>query len=189
MLAQLRRAGAFPPRDAHGYRLLFQGYEQDVVATASVRTGEDGRAEWEFTPEKDGTYRVHWSSVDGRGGDIVAVTTVFVAGDDTRELGYLAGGIEILVDKDTLRSGEEAVLVLAPTKAALEDALASAQRRYGGAGWGLDAGGFIGTPDDIIKRIREKAALGVSLFVFFFHDRGRPETLELFAREVAPAFA
>ena len=115
----------------------------------------------------------------------------------TYSLGELERKIEVLRteceranrDFDTLRISEEAVLVLAPTKAALEDAVASARRRYGGAGWGLDAGGFIGTPDDIIKRIREKAALGVSLFVFFFHDRGRPETLKLFAREVAPAFA
>jgi alkanesulfonate monooxygenase SsuD/methylene tetrahydromethanopterin reductase-like flavin-dependent oxidoreductase (luciferase family) len=36
---------------------------------------------------------------------------------------------------------------------------------------------------------QRKAALGLEHFVFFFHDRGARETLELFASEVAPAFA
>lgn len=92
-------------------------------------------------------------------------------------------------DFDTLRISEEAVLVLAPTKEKLQEELATARRRFGGGGWGLDDGGFIGTPDEVIAQLKAKEALGVSLFMFFFHDRGKPETLELFAREVAPEFA
>ncbi len=92
-------------------------------------------------------------------------------------------------DPATLRITEETVLVLVPKRDELDSAMALARRRYGGPRWGLDNGGVVGTPDDVIPQIREKVDQGVSLFVFFFHDRARPETLDLFAREVAPAFA
>ncbi len=89
----------------------------------------------------------------------------------------------------TLRLTEEAVLAIARSKADLPSVMETAKRRYPGKGWGLEASGYIGTPDDIIKRIKERAALGVSLFAFFFYDRAEPATLELFAKEVMPAFA
>jgi hypothetical protein len=40
----------------------------------------------------------------------------------------------------------------------------------------------------VVERIRENAALGITLFVFFTHDRASRETLELFAERVMPAF-
>ena len=91
-------------------------------------------------------------------------------------------------DPASVRLSIEAVLVLAADDAALVDAQARAARRFPGAGWGLDAGGFVGTPDTIIARIRERVDQGFTFFVFFTHDRAAPETLELFAREVMPAF-
>ena len=109
----------FPPTgDAAlpSWRPKFRGYEKEVVATANLRTGKDGKASFEFTPAKEGTYRVTWRSTDDRDADVEAQTTVFVADEDTVELGYLPGGIEILVDKDTLEVGEEAaILLLAPS--------------------------------------------------------------------------
>jgi alkanesulfonate monooxygenase SsuD/methylene tetrahydromethanopterin reductase-like flavin-dependent oxidoreductase (luciferase family) len=92
-------------------------------------------------------------------------------------------------DPGSVRLSIEAVLVLATDDEALADAQARAARRFPGAGWGLDAGGFVGTPDTIIARIRERVEQGFTFFVFFTHDRAAPETLELFAREVMPAFA
>jgi alkanesulfonate monooxygenase SsuD/methylene tetrahydromethanopterin reductase-like flavin-dependent oxidoreductase (luciferase family) len=89
----------------------------------------------------------------------------------------------------TLRLTEEAVLAIAKSKADLPGVIETAKRRYPGKGWGLEASGYIGTPDDIIKRIKERAAMGISLFAFFFYDRADPATLELFAKEVMPAFA
>ncbi|HYC22491.1 MAG TPA: LLM class flavin-dependent oxidoreductase [Candidatus Bathyarchaeia archaeon] len=89
---------------------------------------------------------------------------------------------------EEIRLSAEAVMVLVESRAALERASAVAEKRFGGAGWGLHAGGYIGTPDDLIARIRENVARGVSLFVYFTHDRAAPETLRLFAREVMPAF-
>ena len=61
-----------------------------------------------------------------------------------------------------------------------------AERRFPGPGWGFEAGGYCGTPEDVARRVRERARLGVDGVVFFLHDRGQPETLRLLAREVLP---
>src|SRR5437763_8258012 len=53
---------------------------------------------------------------------------------------------EIGRDPSTIVSSLEAVMVLAPDDDALADALTVAERRYGGPGFGLHEGGFIGTP-------------------------------------------
>lgn len=92
-------------------------------------------------------------------------------------------------DPETIRCSLEAVLVLVAERAEVEPARAVALRRFAGSGWGVEAGGFVGTPDDVIARIREAMARGFSSFVFFTHDRARPETLRLFAERVRPAFA
>jgi alkanesulfonate monooxygenase SsuD/methylene tetrahydromethanopterin reductase-like flavin-dependent oxidoreductase (luciferase family) len=89
---------------------------------------------------------------------------------------------------DEIRLSAEAVMVLVQKGADLDRASTLAEKRFGGAGWGLREGGYIGTPDDLIARIRENVTRGVTLFVFFTHDRAAPETLRLFAREVMPAF-
>lgn len=92
-------------------------------------------------------------------------------------------------DPASLRMSEQAVLVLVKDRSELDAALAKARRHYGDKAYGLEHSNYIGTPDDIIARIRERTALGTSLLIFFFHDRAEPKTLELFANEVMPAFA
>ena len=82
-------------------------------------------------------------------------------------------------DPDTIRRSLEAVLVTARAKA---------ERRYGGDGWGMEAGGFVGTPPMVVERIGEMIGKGITTFVFFTYDRAEPRTLELFANEVMPAF-
>lgn len=89
-------------------------------------------------------------------------------------------------DPAEIETSHEAVLVLAPDEPSLAEARAGAERRYGGPGWGLAAGGYVGTPAMVAERIAETAAKGVSLFVFFTHDRADRRTLELFAERVAP---
>lgn len=83
----------------------------------------------------------------------------------------------------------EAVLVMARERAAVDAAQALARRRFAGPGWGVDAGGFVGTPDDVVARIAGHVARGITSFVFFTHDRAAPATLQLFAERVLPAFA
>jgi F420-dependent oxidoreductase-like protein len=90
-------------------------------------------------------------------------------------------------DPATLRVTEEAVLALAPDRARVEETRALAERRYAGPGWGFAAGGYCGTADAIVRRIRERCRLGVQGFVFFLYDRGAPDTLRRLAEEVVPA--
>jgi len=90
-------------------------------------------------------------------------------------------------DPASLRVTEEAVLALAPTRARIAATRALAERRFGAPGFGFAAGGYCGTADDVVARIRERRRLGVDGFVFFLHDRGEQETLELLAREILPA--
>ena len=83
----------------------------------------------------------------------------------------------------------EAVLVLVPDESTLEAERDRAARRYGGAGWGLEAGGFVGTPAMVADRVAVLAGKGIDTFVFFTHDRASQATLELFAECVLPEFA
>jgi alkanesulfonate monooxygenase SsuD/methylene tetrahydromethanopterin reductase-like flavin-dependent oxidoreductase (luciferase family) len=89
-------------------------------------------------------------------------------------------------DPATLRVTEEAVLALVATTAQVDDARALAERRFGGAGWGFRDGGYCGTPDAVVGRIRARRALGVDGFIFFLHDRAQADTLRLLASEVLP---
>lgn len=89
-------------------------------------------------------------------------------------------------DPATIRRSHEAVLVLAPDDPSLAEARASAERRYGAPGWGLDAGGYVGTPPMVAERIAAAAERGITSFVFFTHDRGDPRTLELLGEQVLP---
>lgn len=90
-------------------------------------------------------------------------------------------------DPATLRRSIEAVLVTA-TADRLDKALEVGRRRYGGPGYGLEAGGFVGSPEQIVDRIGELASAGFGTFIFMTHDRADPVTLELFAADVMPAF-
>lgn len=91
-------------------------------------------------------------------------------------------------DPATLRRSHEAVLALAADERSLGEVRALAERRYGGEGWGLDAGGYVGTPAMVVDRIRRRVEQGVSHFVFFTHDRADPTTLRRFAEDVLPSF-
>src|SRR5204862_325799 len=61
-------------------------------------------------------------------------------------------------DPSELRTSIEAVLVLGRDATEVEAALAPAEKRYAGPGWGLHEGGFIGTPAVIVARIRAPAS-------------------------------
>ena len=118
--------GAFPPPVTKGqkpWRLKFRGYQHDDILTQTVKTDAEGAAQLQFTPEREGYYRVAWeSSQAGPAGrrsnrdrflpPIKAETYVFVATNATTELGYRHDGVEIIVDKDTFRAGQTAPVML-----------------------------------------------------------------------------
>jgi uncharacterized protein YfaS (alpha-2-macroglobulin family) len=111
-----------PPTNGPGWQLKFRGYEHDQILTRTVKTDTNGMAELDFTPEREGYYRLAWTSEDKGGSNslpspqITTETTVWVASTATTELGYRHGGLEIIVDKDTFQSGQKApVMLVVPT--------------------------------------------------------------------------
>lgn len=106
-----------------GWRLKFRGYEHDDILTRTLKTDTNGLAEFSFTPERDGYYRVAWTSEEAVAkqkaqiaNPIRAETTVWVCSGKTTELGYRYQGVQIIADKDTIRVGNEApIMLVAPT--------------------------------------------------------------------------
>ncbi|HEU4769023.1 MAG TPA: alpha-2-macroglobulin family protein, partial [Pyrinomonadaceae bacterium] len=119
-LRRLRQAGVFPPRTTRGeWKLKFRGYQHEDILTTTVKTDAEGVGQLKFTPTRDGYYRVAWQSrqgVDLRRDrflpPITSETYVFVATNATTELGYRHGGLEIVVDKDTVRAGQTAPVMI-----------------------------------------------------------------------------
>ncbi len=81
------------------------------------------------------------------------------------------------------------MLALVARRDQVEEARATALRRFAGPGWAFETHGYCGTPDDVLRRLDERRRLGVDGVVFFLHDRAVPETIDLLAREVVPAAA
>ena len=92
--------------------------QDEKISETKLTTDAKGEATLTFTPTKIGYYVVRWMSSDGsRVRDRVTTeTAVWVADRTTTELGYYTGsGLDLIVDKDTLRAGETAaVLVVTP---------------------------------------------------------------------------
>jgi uncharacterized protein YfaS (alpha-2-macroglobulin family) len=111
-----------PPErpDQKGWRLKFRGYEHDDILTRTLNTGTNGEVSLDFTPAREGYYRVSWTSDDAYHetiyatftNHITAETTVWVCTDRSTDLGYRHDGIEIIADKDTFRVGQVAPVML-----------------------------------------------------------------------------
>lgn len=104
------------PPDNKDWRLKFEGYEHEDVLTRPAKTDAEGNAEFNFTPQTEGYYRVAWSSQDPASAPVQAETAVWVATNATTDLGYRSGGLQIIVDKDTFQAGQTApVMLTVPT--------------------------------------------------------------------------
>src|SRR6185369_4842016 len=112
----------FPPLTTRGqgrWRLKFRGYQHDDILTQIVKTDADGVAQLNFTPDREGFYRVAWQSSQGVDvkrdrflPPVKAETYVFVATNATTDLGYRHEGVEIVVDKDTFRAKQTAPVMI-----------------------------------------------------------------------------
>jgi len=101
------------------WRLKFRGYEREEILTQTLKTDAEGNAQLVFTPQREGYFRVAWeSSQKGTAKrdrflpPVKAETVVFVASNRSTELGYRFNGVEIIVDKDTVRAGQTAPFML-----------------------------------------------------------------------------
>lgn len=107
--------GARVERPEDGWKPKSRGYETEIVATKTITTDEKGKAALRVPAASEGYYTATWKSRDDRGGAIEAAAVAWVASGSTVELGYHAGGLDLVVDKDTFRAGETApVLVCTP---------------------------------------------------------------------------
>jgi uncharacterized protein YfaS (alpha-2-macroglobulin family) len=115
-LKRLQEPGKiFPPASADPakpWRLKFRGYQHDEILSRDVKTDAEGKAEFTFTAEREGYYRISWASDDGTT-PIQADTAVWVTTGATTDLGYRHGGVEIIADTDTFRAGMTAPVMLA----------------------------------------------------------------------------
>lgn len=94
--------------------------DEEVVTTTRVTTNAEGKAEFTFTPQRDGYYAVQWRSEDADPGratkarDVVkAETAVFVSRESTADIGYHTGGLQIILDAETLHPGDVAPVLIA----------------------------------------------------------------------------
>ncbi len=92
-------------------------------------------------------------------------------------------------DPASIEISQQCLVVIAADDAAARDALAKANRIYGGhMGGGLEEHGIWGSPEQVIERIERHRALGCTLFVMEFFGRDTREPARLFAEQVLPAF-
>jgi len=96
---------------------------------------------------------------------------------------------EIGRDFETIEVSQQCVVVIAEDDARAREALARAQKLYGGhLGAGLEEHGIWGAPERVIDCIERHRALGCSAFVIEFFGRDTREPARLFAERVMPAF-
>jgi F420-dependent oxidoreductase-like protein len=77
-------------------------------------------------------------------------------------------------------------IIIEPDPARLQERLSKRAARGHGDQFGLNV--MVGTPEQIVARIRDYVALGVTHFIAMFGRVERLGATELFAREVMPAF-
>ncbi|MCC7205991.1 MAG: Ig-like domain-containing protein [Anaerolineae bacterium] len=88
--------------------------EELPVTDGEVRTGEDGKAVFEFTPDRGGIYKVYATGRDGRGNQIRASAFLWVAGP-----GYVpwrqqnSNRIDLKIDRDNYKVGDTASILIA----------------------------------------------------------------------------
>jgi len=91
-------------------------------------------------------------------------------------------------DPAQIEISEQCVMVLGRTEADLAQKTEFAKRALG-AVFDIDKTALRGTPEQLIDAIRARSRQGVTFFTTLFGDLNQPDTLELFAEKVAPAFA
>ncbi len=106
----------FIPRSLYsrGWRLKSRGYSHEELLTQPVKTNKEGKAEFEFNPDREGYYSVEWTSRTTEQPPVRGQTAVWVTAGAVADLGYQpSGGVEIIADTDTFRPGLTAPVMLA----------------------------------------------------------------------------
>ncbi len=98
-------------------RSWHEKYREEEILTTTARTDKDGEAAISFVAPGTGYYIVQWTSEDQpakKARDLIhAETSVWVTSSTTTDVGYHAGGLEIIVDKESFRAGQTAAVMIA----------------------------------------------------------------------------
>lgn len=87
-------------------------YEENELFTRFVKTDKKGEAKFEFEPQEDGYYIVKFTGFDNKGNEITSQTNVFVCDQQSKDIGYRYGAIQIIAEKDTYDAGETARVMM-----------------------------------------------------------------------------
>lgn len=105
----------FPPSTKPGqpaWRLKYRGYKTEQILSRAITTDSQGAADLVFTPQQEGYYRVTWVSEENDFYPVTATAAVWICDTATRSIGYFHGGIDLVVDKDTFKTGEVAPVMI-----------------------------------------------------------------------------
>jgi F420-dependent oxidoreductase-like protein len=87
-------------------------------------------------------------------------------------------------DPATLTISEQVMVCLGASKAEVDEKWEMAKKRKP-----FSFTAIKGTPEEVVAQLRERVSWGITMFTMMFADMAPPQTVELFAREVMPAFA
>ena len=96
--------------------------KDDEVTTGRVTTDAEGEATFTFTPNREGFFVIQWSSEDVAEGSatrvrdlVTAETSIWVTNANTTDLGWHGNDLQVIVDKESFRSGQSApVMIVTP---------------------------------------------------------------------------
>ncbi|HVT02538.1 MAG TPA: alpha-2-macroglobulin family protein [Thermoanaerobaculia bacterium] len=116
---RLRESGKESPDPSRGWHLASSGYKHDEILDQGIVTDNNGDATLEFIAEREGFYRVSFTGDDGKNSrypqNITAESNVWVSDANPTDLGYHAPGLQLILDKEQLRPGTKApVLIITP---------------------------------------------------------------------------
>jgi alpha-2-macroglobulin len=110
------RYAHFPPApdepDGPAWERIEHGEHSEFIGRFPAHTDDDGAGQARIAVAREGSYLVRWIGEDIWGQEVTAETRVFFAAEGTHELGYRANGVELHVDRDTLRVGEDAIVLV-----------------------------------------------------------------------------
>ncbi len=87
-------------------------------------------------------------------------------------------------DFNSINISEQLLVCIGATEAEVEEKWKMASRLKP-----FSITGIKGTPAQIVEQLHERVRMGITFFTVMFGDFGPPQTIDLFAREVMPAFA
>jgi len=91
-------------------------------------------------------------------------------------------------DPQSIEVSEQSIMILGHNQKDLRSKVQFAKQAFG-ATFDIEQTALRGTPEQLIDAIQHRSRQGVTFFTTLFGDMNQPETLELFASAVAPAFA